>query len=66
MVEISGRMLDKYLRPELAKLLVQCTASQQTNFARIFGSVETMNPGKIVNAIALCERTLKSNEREKK
>ena len=66
MVEISGRMLDKYLRPELAKLLVQCTASQQTNFARIFGSVEEMNPSKIVEAIALCERTIKNNKKEKK
>ena len=65
MVETSERILSRYLRPELATLLAQCTESQQRKFVRIFGSVEEMNPKKIADAIALCERTIKNNEEQK-
>ena len=64
MVENSERILDKYLRPNLAELFNQCTEGQQRKFIRIFGSVETMNPNKIASAIALCERTIKKNQAE--
>ncbi len=61
MVETSERILDRYLRPELSTLFKQCTEGQRRKFIRIFGSVEEMNPNKIPNAIALCERTIKNN-----
>ena len=64
MVETSERILSRYLRPELAILFAQLNEGQQRKFVRIFGSVETMNPNKIADAIALCERTIKKNEEE--
>jgi len=63
MVETSERILSRYLRPKLAELLAQCTEGQQRKFIRIFGSVEEMNPNKIPDAIALCERTVKGNNK---
>ena len=64
MVETSEKIIDRYLRPDLAELFNQCTEGQQRKFIRIFGSVETMNPDKIASAIALCERTIKNNQTE--
>ncbi|GAG30383.1 unnamed protein product [marine sediment metagenome] len=55
-------ILDAYLRPELVKLLAQCSESQQRKFKRIFGEVKTMPAEKIPSAVALCERTVKNIE----
>lgn len=64
MVETSERILDRYLRPSLADLFNQCNEGQQRKFIRIFGSVETVNPNKIADAIAILERTIKKNQTE--
>lgn len=65
MVETSERILSRYLRPSLAELYAQLKESQQRKFVRIFGSVEDMNPKKIADVIALCERTIKNNKEQK-
>ncbi len=64
MVETSERILSRYLRPSLAELYAQLKESQQRKFVHIFGEVNEMNPNKIADAIALCERTIKKNTDE--
>ena len=65
MDETSKEVLDRYLRPKLKKLLAQCNDGNRHKFARIYGSVETMDASKIPFAISICERTIKKNAEQK-
>ena len=57
-------VLDRHLRPLLKELLAQCNDGNKRKFFRIYGDVETMDASKIPWAIAICERTIKTNAKK--
>lgn len=51
-------------REVLEYLLEQCTDGQQEKFFRIFGPTENIAEDRVGDAIAICERTIKKNEKK--
>lgn len=53
-------MIDEFLRDVLADRLSKCTETQREFFKKVFPR-GTYNRDKLVDAIALCDRTIKEN-----
>lgn len=56
--------VQQFARCKIAELLDQCTEAQRRGFLRIFGgSAHDISSDKLTTALALCERTIRENER---